>query len=173
MKLLANILTWLLHPVALSIPSVFLIVMASTGNQLVALYWTFISLVFSSIISLFVLWGVKKGIFNNIDISNRKQRIIAYPVVIIVVCLFALTTYVFKGPLILIKGSALFIVGLIILDFVNSRIKASIHVASAAAFFTGLSYGYGGIFYLSLLLIPFVAWARIAEKKHTLRETVV
>ena len=173
MKLFANILTWILHPVILSIPTVYLIAYSSTGDVTTSLYWTFISLIFSGMVSLFVLWGVQKKLFTNIDISNRKQRIIAYPFVVGVVCLFALTIHFFKGPVGLIKASILFVAGLIVLDFVNSRIKASIHVGSVAAFFTGIAYLYGGAFYLFLLLIPLVAWARVLEKKHSVPETIV
>lgn len=173
MKLFANILTWILHPVILSIPAVYLIAYSSTNDVQTSMYWTFISLIFSGLVALFVLWGVKKKLFTNIDISNRKQRIIVYPFVVVVVSLFAITIHLFKGPSGLIQASILFVVGLIVLDFVNSRIKASIHVGSVAAFFTGLSYMYGGAFYLLLLLIPFVAWARVVEKKHTLPETIV
>jgi membrane-associated phospholipid phosphatase len=173
MKLFANVLTWILHPVVLSIPSVYLISYSSTGDANISIYWTFISLIFSGIVSLFVLWGVKRKLFTNIDISNRKQRIIAYPFVVGVVALFAFTVHLFSGPTGLIESSILFVVGLIILDFVNSRIKASIHVGSVAAFFTGIAYMYGGAFYILLLLIPLVAWARVLEKKHTVPETIV
>jgi membrane-associated phospholipid phosphatase len=90
-----------------------------------------------------------------------------------VVSLFAVTIHFFHGPVGLIKASILFVVGLIILDIVNSRIKASVHVGSVAAFFTGIAYLYGGVFYLFLFLIPIVAWARVLEKKHTVPETII
>ena len=89
MKLLANIVAYTLHPVTLTLPAVFLIVYTSTGNFNVALYWTFLSLVFTGIVSIFVLLGVKKGFFNNFDVSNRRQRVVLYPFVIAIVLSFA------------------------------------------------------------------------------------
>jgi membrane-associated phospholipid phosphatase len=173
MKLLANIVAYTLHPVTLTIPAVFLIVFISTHNANLAFYWTFVSLVFTGVISTFVLFGVKKGFFNNIDVSNRKQRIILYPVVIIVVLLFGFIVYSLNGPRSLVYASCMFVAALILFDVVNTKIKASIHVASVASLVTGVVYHYGGISYLLIFLIPLMAWARIKEKRHTLRETIV
>lgn len=169
----ANALTWVLHPVVLSIPSVFLITYYSTGSIEVSRFWTLISLFFTGLVSAFVLIGVKRGFFNNIDVSNRRQRIILYPFSVAVVLLFAFFVYIYDGPSQLILGAILFVVALVMLDIINRKIKASIHVASVAALITGIIYLYGGISYLLLGLIPLVAWARIIKKRHTLQETVV
>lgn len=173
MKLLANIVAYLLHPVTLTLPAVFLIVYTSTFDFNLSLYWTFLSVVFTAIISVFVLFGVKKGFFNNIDVSNRKQRVILYPVVIAVVLLFAFFVFSQNGPRSLVYASCMFVAALIIFDIVNTRIKASIHVAAVASLVTGVVYHYGSIAYFLILLIPLMAWARIVEKRHTLRETIV
>ncbi len=173
MKLLANIVAYLLHPVTLTLPAVFLIVYTSTFDFNLSLYWTFLSVVFTAIISVFVLFGVKKGFFNNIDVSNRKQRVILYPVVIAVVLLFAFFVFSQNGPRSLVYASCMFVAALIIFDIVNTRIKASIHVAAVASLVTGVVYHYGSSAYLLILLIPLMAWARIVEKRHTLRETIV
>lgn len=172
MKQLANILTWILHPVILIILSVYLIVYSRLGEVNASFLWTGISMFFVGIISIFVLFGVKKGFFNNIDVSNRRQRLILYPFSIFIVAMFSLTVYLLKGPGVLIQGSVLVIIALLLLDVINRRIKASVHVGTVAAVATGLSFGYGGMLYLTLILIPLVAWARILEKRHTLKETV-
>ena len=173
MKLLAKIINVVLHPVIIVIPGVFLIVYKNSGDSQIALWWTFISIVFSAIIALFVLYGVRRGFFNNLDVSNRKQRIILYPVIIAVVLLFGGFVFFTHGPKILIQASFLIIVALIILDIINTRIKVSGHVGVVSAFVTGLMYAFGGIASFSLLLIPLIAWARIVEKRHTLKETIV
>lgn len=173
MLLFANTLTWILHPIILSIPAVYLISYYSTGSVESSTYWTLVSLVFAGIVSAFVLIGVMKGFFNNIDVSNRKQRVILYPFSIAVVLLFALYVYLQNGPGHLMMGAILFVVALIILDIINRKIKASVHVASVAALITGIIYLYGGFTYLFLILIPLVAWARIVKKRHTPKETIV
>ncbi len=173
MKSFPKIINVVLHPVVVTIPGVFLIVYKNTGSVSMALWWTMISLIFSAIIAMFVLYGVKKGFFNNLDVSNRKQRIILYPVIIIVVVLFSCFVYFTNGPKVLIEASALIITALILLDIVNTRIKVSGHVGVVSAFVTGLIYAFGGLSFFSLLLIPLIAWARIVEKRHTLKETIV
>jgi membrane-associated phospholipid phosphatase len=173
MKLFAKVINVILHPVALTLPGVFLIVFQSTKDTNEAFLWTFFSVIFSGIVSLFVLYGVKKGFFNNLDVSNRKQRIILYPFIIAVVILFIGFVYLMHGPSSLIKASVLIIAALLILDIINTKIKVSGHVAVVSSLVTGLVYAYGGAVFISILLIPLIAWARITEKRHTLKETVV
>lgn len=173
MKSLAKVINVLLHPVVVTIPGVFIIVYTSTSSLFLAFFWTFISIVFSSIVGVFVLYGVKKGFFNNLDVSNRKQRIILYPFIIAVVVLFVFSVYFLQGPRILITASILIIAALIFLDVVNTKIKVSGHVGVLSAFVTGLVYAFGGMSFLAFLFIPVIAWARITEKRHTLQETIV
>ena len=173
MNFLANLIASVLHPLVIVIPGVYLIAYQSTGNSSAALYWTLLSILFSSLIACFVAYGVKKGFFNNLDVSNRKQRIILYPFAIAVVCAFAIFVYSQNGPFALIYASVSFILALIILDLINRKIKASIHTAAVASIVTVVIVVYGGVSVLLLLLIPLIAWARITQKRHTLRETIV
>lgn len=173
MHLFPKIINVVLHPVIITIPGVFLIVYKNTGDSSLALWWTFISLIFSGIVALFVLFGVKKGFFNNLDVSNRKQRIILYPFIIATVLLFSCFVYFIHGPRVLIEASILIIVALILLDIINTKIKASGHVGVVSALVTGLIYAYGTVAFLSIVFIPLIAWARIVEKRHTLKETIV
>lgn len=172
-SLLAKTINVVLHPVLLTIPAVYLIVYSGTGKENIALFWTAFSVLFTAIVSAFVLIGVKMKFFNDLDVSNRKQRIILYPFVIGTVLVFVGFTYFMKGPVNLILASLLFIVSLLILDCINLRIKASIHVAGVAAIATGFIFYFGMPAVLLYLLIPVIAWARIIEKRHTLREAIV
>lgn len=173
MKPLAKVVNVVLHPIALTLPSVFLIVYQSTKDVESAFLWTMLSVIFSGIVSLFVLYGVRRGFFNNLDVSNRKQRIILYPFIIVVVMFFIGFVYFLNGPSSLINASVLIIIALLILDFINMKIKVSGHVAVVSSFVVGLLYSYGSMAFFSLFLIPLIAWARIVERRHTLRETIV
>lgn len=173
MKFFGKLLGVILHPVVLVLTGVFIIVQGATGRVDEAIYWTILSSFFAFVIGAFVFIGVKKGFFNNFDVSNRKQRIILYPFAILVISLFAIYVYIVKGPSILISVSAFFVVSLAILDLVNKKIKASIHVASVAALSTGFILIYGLNYLLILLLIPLSAYARVAAKRHTVREVIV
>ena len=132
-----------------------------------------LSVIFSGIVSLFVLYGVRRGFFNNLDVSNRKQRIILYPFIIAVVMFFIGFVYFLNGPSSLINASVLIIIALLILDFINMKIKVSGHVAVVSSLVVGLLYSYGSMALFSIFLIPLIAWARIVERRHTLKETIV
>lgn len=173
MESLAKVINVVLHPVTLTLPGVFLIVYQSTKDLNSAFLWTMLSVIFSGIVSLFVLYGVKRGFFNNFDVSNRKQRIILYPFIIAVVMFFIGFVYFLNGPSSLISASVLIIVALLILDFINMKIKVSGHVAVVSSLVVGLLYSYGNIAIFSIFLIPLIAWARIVERRHTLKETIV
>ncbi len=173
MMSLPKIIGIVLHPILLAIPGVFLIVFSSTASINESLYWTFLSLIFSGFISLFVILGVKMKFFNNLDVSNRRQRVFLYPFAIAIILLFAFVVNMQNGPQSLITSSLLFTVALLVLDIINRKVKASIHVAAVSAIVTGVILMYGGFFYLLFLLIPISAWARIKQKRHTPTETIV
>lgn len=173
MKYFGKLLGIILHPVVLILLAVFMIVQGTTGRFEDAIYWTLLSSVFALVIGAFVFLGVKRGFFNNFDVSNRRQRILLYPFAILVITLFAIYVYLVKGPSVLISVSTFFILSLAILDLVNKKIKASIHVASVAAFSIGLVFTYGINFLWIMLLVPLSAYARVVVKRHTISEVIV
>lgn len=173
MMSLPKIIGIVLHPILLAIPGVFLIVFSSTASINESLYWTFLSLIFSGFISLFVILGVKMKFFNNLDVSNRRQRVFLYPFAIAIILLFAFVVNMQNGPQSLITSSLLFTIALLVLDIINRKVKASIHVAAVSAIVTGVVIMYGGLFYLLFLLIPISAWARVSQKRHSPVETIV
>ncbi len=160
------------HPVILSLAGVFLIVNTSTNDLQKAFYWTGLSAIFALIIGVFVVLGVKQGFFNNLDVSNRKQRVILYPFAILVVIFFGFFVFISRGPSSLVAASIIFIVALLVLDLINHKIKASVHVASVTSFCTGILYLYGINFLPVFVLVPIVAIARIVEKRHTVKEVI-
>lgn len=173
MKTISNLTSIILHPVVICLIGVYIIVLASTGSKDEAIYWVILSGAFSVLLGLFVLLGVRQGFFNNLDVSNRKQRIILYPFAIAVVLLFTGFVYLTNGPRMLVVASIFFIVALAILDLINSRIKASIHAASVASLATGIVYLYG-VSFLPMFLIVFISgYARVMAKRHTLQEVIV
>lgn len=173
MKLFSQIIGIVFHPVLLSLLGVYLIVHSSTQNFQVAVYWTIISTFFAFLIGIFVYIGVRKGFFNNLDVSNRKQRVILYPFAIFVIILFGIFVFIVKGPFVLIESCIVFTISLLLLDLINSKIKASVHVASVAALVTGIITIYGYKYIPFYLLVLLSAYARIVGKRHTVNEAIV
>lgn len=173
MLALARLLSFLANPITLSFPVSSLAVIKDTHNVREALGWTLLSAVFLALIPLFIWGGVKKGVFQDFDLSRREERPLFYLFVGIVGFAYFGTIVFLHGPttlLILGTGGAL---GLLLFSLVNRRIKASLHVfaVSASAIILGLLYGEWGLG--ALFSIPLVAWARIKTGHHTFPETLI
>lgn len=170
---ISQFISTVLNPITLLFPVAYLLVLRQTGNKELALFWEVISVSFILIVAIFILIGVEEKIFSDFDISKRKQRPLLFTFTIGLSAIYTILLYLLKAPSILFVVSFTLILGLIVFEVVNRVTKASIHVGTISAFATSVSIVYGGFFYLSLLLIPIVAWARIRTRNHTEKQTVI
>ena len=173
MIIFARIVTFLLHPIILVSPAVFFIVVASGYSVQTAVFWAAIAFLFVIFVALYILAGMKIGFFTNFDISKREQRIYVFPVIIVAGISYLVSLIVFNGPRSLFFAIIYFIISVAILALVTLKIKASVHVGGLTAALISAVYFFNSNYLYLLLLIPIMAWARIAEKRHTLKETVV
>ena len=173
MTIFAKLINFILHPVILIAPSVFFIIVASGGNIETALLWSGIALSFVLFISFYILIGIRIGFFTNFDVSKRKQRIYLFPVILFAGTTFLFSLIIFNGPKSLFLALIYFLISVAILALVNLKIKASIHVGSITAATVSVVYFFGDKYLFLIFLIPIMAWARINQKKHTLKETIV
>jgi membrane-associated phospholipid phosphatase len=170
---LAQIISFLFNPVLMLVFVPLLLVDKTTGDVIQALAWTGYTMIFLIAISFFVIYGVHKKIFTDLDVSKRGQRPLLF-IVGICMTLFYLCGLTFlNAPKILIFVTIGFIAGVLLLSLINTRLKVSFHVTTVSALLFALAIIYQGFYYLVLLLIPLVAWARLKIKRHTLPETVV
>jgi membrane-associated phospholipid phosphatase len=116
--------------------------------------------------------GVKKKIFTDMDVSKREQRPLLFFLSIVCSTLYLLTLFALQAPYLLIIVTSGVILGIIVLSIINRHVKASIHVATLMSLVLTIALGYGGYWYLLLLLVPLVGWARLRTKRHTLTETI-
>ena len=171
--ILARIISILANPVFILIALPYFLVFKETNSSGQAWNWTLYTLAYLSIFCAFVLFGVKKKIFSNIDVSNRKQRPLLYLIGALLSTIYLISLYLLKGPSILLITTFGIILGIIIAALINLKIKASMHVACFSALTTAFSIVYGGYFVLLLLLIPLISWARVRIERHTLKEVIV
>lgn len=173
MILFAKLINFILHPVILIVPSVFFVIVVTGGNIETALLWSGIALSFVLFITFYILIGIRVGFFTNFDVSNRKQRIYLFPVILFAGVTFLFSLIIFNGPRSLFFTLIYFLISVAILALVNLKIKASIHVGSITAATVSVVYFFGDKYFFLVLLIPIMAWARIKQKRHTLKETIV
>lgn len=173
MNLLARIISTLSNPIFLSLPIPYYLVFRATNNSLYAIKWTIYSALFVLIVGGFVLYNVRRGKFSDFDVSKREQRPLLF-FACTILCLWYIVGLLFlRGPLVLLLLVTSIIFSIVVISFINTRIKASIHLATISAILTAISLISGRVNVFILLLIPLIAWARVTVRRHTVSETIV
>jgi membrane-associated phospholipid phosphatase len=173
MNLLAYLISVLSNPLIISAPLAYSLVLKTTGEASYAIQWTLVSMIFAGLVGIFVFYGVKKGFFSDTDVSKREERTKLFLFAAAVSIFYFIVVLITGGPRILLLGVASLLLGIILADVINRRIKASIHLAVFSSFSVIMGILYGGIFWTLLLVAPIVAWSRIKLKKHEPLETIV
>lgn len=170
---LARFISFLFNPLLLLVFVPFFMLYKIEHDWNSAVWWTGYSLIFLISLTLFITYAVHKKIFTNMDVSKREQRPLLFLVCTILGVIYLSGLYYLNGPVILKEITIGIMLGILIVSFINMRLKASIHVATVSAMLFSLAVVYNGYYLLLLLLIPLVAWARLKIERHTLAETIV
>src|SRR3989344_2882354 len=102
MNLLANLISALSNPLIISIPLSYSLVLKTTGELIYALGWALISLLFASVVGLFVFLGVRKGFFSDLDVRKREERTRLFVFSAVVSVLYLVTVLTTGGPKVLL-----------------------------------------------------------------------
>jgi len=172
-KIIAEIISYLLNPAILAVVGVSYITYRTTLNFSIALFWGTVTGVFAAIVAGFIIYGMREGLFSNIDVSKRNDRYYLYPFILMVMAIFITISLMWNAPASLTSAIIFLIPTVMIFQIINTKIKGSIHMASITGAAVGFAYYYAGWYYLLLLLVPLVAWARIKGKKHTKNEVII
>lgn len=172
-KLIGQLISTIFNPLVLLTPAAYVMVLRTTHNTKTSFFWEIFTLIFILIFFVFALIGIEKKVFSDLDISRRSQRPLLLGFSISLCAIYTIFLYFLKAPQILFIAVLFIVLGLIVIEFINRITKISIHLVAISAFATSLSLVYGGIFYISFILIPLVAWARIVTKNHTKKQTVL
>jgi hypothetical protein len=172
-KNLAYFISFILNPLFILVFLPYFLVFKATGSVADAVGWTSYSFIFLLAVGVFMVHGVRKRFFSDLDVSNRSQRPILFSFLIATGVIYILGLYLMFAPSILKVMAIGMMIGLVIVSVVNRWIKASIHLAILSALLLGVVLGYGGRSFLLFSLIPLVAWSRVKIKRHTLPETII
>lgn len=116
--------------------------------------------------------GFKSGAYSNFDVSNKSQRQSWYVFAILVLLIVVIVLFL-TGQARQLKFSVLFsLILLVVSKIVNYGIKSSLHV-SFNVFLSFLILPMSlpaGIFFLGFTVL--VAWARLVQKRHTMKEII-
>ncbi len=174
MKYLAEFLSFGFHPTIFFLIMPFLIVYKYTQNHFSAFLWQIFSATFVAAAIAIVLVGRKKGIFSDCDISKKDERYEFYAFILFFSMIYIGSAVFLRGLVFPMTLIAIGITcGIVLFDILNRYIKASNHVAVAAAFTTTIGLLYGvGFFFATFWIVPSLAWARLVLKKHTKSEAI-
>lgn len=170
---LARFISFILNPLILLLTVPFFLLLRLGSDLNYALTWTAYTFFFLIALTLFIRECVKRGIFTNMDVSKREQRPLLFNVSILMTFIYLAGLYLFDGPQILVVITVGVMLGILLSSIINTRIKASMHVATISALIFTTAIVFSGYYLFLLFLIPLVAWARLKIKRHTLSETVV
>jgi|ERR1700722_6488760 len=169
---LAQVISFLFNPVLLLVFVPLLLVYRTTNNVILALAWTGYTMIFLLAMTFFIIYGVHKKIFTDMDVSKRTQRPLLFVFCFVVGLIYLWGLWFLNGPKILMAVIIGLMSSILLISIINTRLKISIHVATVSALLFTLAVIYQGYYYLTLLLIPTVAWARLKINRHTLPETI-
>jgi len=171
----AEFISAIFNPVIFLFLTPFIIVFHETESVSYALKWQIFSLVFLFIGITFLLFGLHKKIFSDLDITKREERKEFYKISLILSTSYLVATIIFKGPIFYISiAAAGIVIGVYILSLINNYLKVSVHLAVSSAFVVTIGLLYGINAFLSILLIiPLTAWSRYYLKKHKPLEMLI
>jgi len=173
MKKTAQFISIVLHPFILFDIGIFFFVGENFHwNSQKLFMWGMVILVVNILLILFIKWGMRTKHFSNFDVSKRRQRFLLYQVVIFLAAIFYLVGRFVGVSDTMLQFSLLFLIFIIILEIINTKIKASVHIASITILSLAALEYYRGIFVLLLILIPLLGWSRVYTKRHTVKEVI-
>lgn len=124
-------------------------------------------------VGLRTLRGVRKGVYTNLDVSDQSQRQRWFIVTTLLLLAVTIIIWMVEPNRTLRLGTTCAFALLVISQLVNTRIKASMHLAFHT--FIGLLIlhinSFAGVIFL--LFTPLLAWSRLHLKRHVLEEVLV
>lgn len=117
-----------------------------------------------------MIWQVRRGAWENVDASNRAERPMLY--LVGGVALVALLAYVtlLRPQSFMVRG-VIGTLGMLAVCTVATRwVKLSLHMAFGALAATALTLAGSAVGYVLVLMLPALAWARLALNRHSVFE---
>ena len=164
-----------MNRIAQIISSVFnpLVVVVLMSFLLGGIKFGLITILAVAILSIIIIYLVKKKVFINFDVSKQEQRPLLYFLEFSTTLIYLSVIYYLHAPIILIAQTLAVLLVLLALSLVNKFTKASGHIAILSAAVTMLIFIYGIVFILGFLVIGLVSWSRLELERHLLKEVIV
>ncbi len=174
MKKIAVAVSYIFDGSYISIP-VFIIICLQVVDSLgMALGWALFCLIFATIIPFLYIFRLyhKKRIYD-LHMPNRENRIKPLFVSIVSYLMGFFILYVLQAPLFLKSIFAVSIVNVVILTTITYFWKISFHTSWITIVSITFYLLFGIWMLFLLLLVPFIGWARVKIKRHTIMQVIL
>jgi membrane-associated phospholipid phosphatase len=171
---LARLTTNVLNPFLASFIVMVLLAFRGTAGTLEAIKWASISVALSILpvlgAVLYLVWQKKlDGVF----VNPRQQRTVVYLLASVLGAVGWLVLRYGGGPELLEDTFAAGLVAIVVFMIINLFWKISLHTAFMSGAVAVLIIVHGLAAAWTIVLLPLVAWARMALKQHTVVQVVV
>jgi phosphatidylserine synthase len=124
-------------------------------------------------IALLMIRKVRKGTWENVDASNRRERPVLFAVGLAGLAVFAGMSWM-SGSNSLVMRTCLGVLIMLAACAIATRwIKVSLHMAFCALAATTLLLLHSPLGWIPLVLLPILLWSRLALNRHSLSEVLV
>lgn len=170
---LARIISNILNPLIIFVLIATSLVYYFTGSLQSSFRWFLVVSAFAFVLTLLILYLVKKKVFSNFDVSNRKQRPVLFLIAASIVFILLLLSVMFQAGNDVLVIFFVALAGITGYSVVNTKIKASAHLGVFIVFASIMTFLYDIRFAFLYLVAAILAWARVKEKEHTVPEVFV
>ncbi len=174
MKKLATAVSYIFDGSYISIPVFIIICLQVVDNLAIAIAWALFCILFATVIPfLYIFMQYHKKRIYDLHLPNRENRIKPLIVAIISYIMGFFMLYVLGAPLFLRSIFAVCIVNVVILTTITYFWKISFHTSWITVVSITFFILFGSWMLLLLLLIPFIGWARVQIKRHTIMQVIL
>ena len=166
---IAGIISEISNPLFIALPTFLIIALRTAPDILHALLWWIVTVIGISVAPLlFILSGVRRGLFSDHHVSIREQRFIPLFFGIGCMVIAFILLYFLGASHILTATITSVIVACAIAVVITKFTKISLHLVGMAGAVTVFVLLFGPLFLLLLPLILLVGWARWLVQAHTI-----
>lgn len=137
--------------------------------------WAAVAAVFCCFLPLAILlWGVRRGIWEDLHVKAREQRVMPLLAMIASVFAGAVTLASFdNAPRELVALEVAMLAGLCAVLTITTWWKVSIHTTVVSGVLAVLTQTYGLYMIAATPLVALIAWSRVVLGDHTVAQTMV
>lgn len=163
------------NPLFIGIPVMLAIGIAETGIRWEATPTVLAAIFIMTVVpTIYVIVLMKRGVFENFHVSDRRQRKYLFPVLIL--C-FAVTIYLlWRDPAIgrlVVATLAFGLPNLILIALVSLRFKVSLHCAGIGGMLPPVAYPFGAAGLITgTAVLLLTGWSRVQLREHTPTEVI-